>query len=176
MIELDSIQRTAAQEVHRLVKSYPWIASHVADMQQEAIIALLGTRAQLDPAKGAWDALAAVTARRAVVKYLKQARVWKAHLMEQLKSDHSQVASSERAAEEQLDRLRITQKVRRLLHRLDYTPQKVGVASALKEYPTSEIARRAGVPVMAVYRARKNVLRNAETYVPLRNLWEELRP
>lgn len=174
---LDSIQRIAALEVRVFVHRAAWAAGHASDMQQEAIIALLSAQGSYSPAKGSWHAFASTTARYAIARYLKRARVTnRAVVMHPLTDEHcSTHAAVAPLPDAQLDSARLDAKLRQLLASLDRSKKKVGLAVALGESPR-QVSKRTKVPVEAVYYARAQMMRRAALHPPLKALWKELRP
>jgi DNA-directed RNA polymerase specialized sigma24 family protein len=84
--------------------------------------------------------------------------------------------AAEGCPEDQLHEHRMAKRVRAVLARLDTTPRKLGLKTALLGLPAELVARRAKVPVAVVYHARKVMTRRAQKSLAANLLFKELQP
>jgi RNA polymerase sigma factor (sigma-70 family) len=173
--DYDDIQRIAAREVRFFLQRVPRATGHSADMQQEAIVALITACRTFDPARGEWCAYASAAAQKAVRRYLSKERGRPSKMTREM-MDLSRGIEPGPGPALLLHNRQVAARVRSVLNRLDYSSKKVGVANALGEGTPQELAKRKRVPVKDIYYARAQMVRRAEHALPLRALWEELRP
>lgn len=199
MQRLEDIQRIARGAVTHFLKKLHWAETHVADLMQEAVIAILSAEELYDAAKGPWEKYAMGAACKAVQRYLQRNRtvvvsprpgrgdpvVVLNHSVEGLYSDNG--SSRERLAvrlwnnltspsalpPEQLDAARLKTRVRAVLRRLDDSKGKLAVKVLLDEKAPAEV-RKKGMRMKVVRYAVKNTTRRAGRSVALQSLAAEL--
>jgi DNA-directed RNA polymerase specialized sigma24 family protein len=189
MQRLEEIQLVAQQVAAYYVRTLPWASSHVADLVQEATLAVLQAAERYDSALGDFHAYAYQAGVRGARRYLQRFRAAvPAPRPERGGVAHDSVAIDDVAAklatlftspsalpDVQLDAVRVAHRVRLALRRLDGSVRKQGLRVLLDGKSPADV-RRKGQPMKQVRYAVKNLSRRAQRSTALRTLWQEFQP
>lgn len=192
MQRLEEIQCIARKATEHYLKKLPWASSHVSDMMQEAVIAVMGADGFNPDAGTPWEAYAMCAALKAVKRYLhynraavvspRPERGGKPLEMISLTPNGSgdaydrlvyTLASPSALPSDLIDHARTQARVRAIVRRLDDSKGKLATRVLLDEKTPAEV-RKKGMRMKVVRYAVKNTTRRAGRDHALLSLAREL--